>query len=54
MFWWQKKKAEKNKQGDLLKKIRDELEAQLENRGVAVRGINMQINSDEISLSIYI
>lgn len=54
MFWKQKRKIDKSENGDLLQKIKSEIETQLEKRGVAVTGINMQINSNMISLSIYI
>ncbi|EMS69509.1 hypothetical protein [Ruminiclostridium cellobioparum] len=48
----QKKKNEEN--NDLLERIKSEIQSQLGNRGVAVSGINMQINPNNISLSIYI
>ncbi len=52
MFWKQKKKLEKS--NDILDKIKGELELQLGNRGVSVSGIQMQLNTDNISLRIYI
>ena len=48
----QKKKVEEN--NDLLERIKSEIQSQLGNRGVAVSGINMQINQNNISLSIYV
>lgn len=48
----QKKKIEEN--SDLLERIKSEIQSQLGNRGVDVSGINMQINPNNISLSIYI
>lgn len=52
MFWKQKKKLEKS--NDILEKIKGELELQLANRGVSVSGIQMQLNTSNISLRIYI
>ena len=48
----QKKKVEEN--NDLLERIKSEIQSQLGDRGVAVSGINMKINPNNISLSIYI
>ncbi len=52
MLFRQKKKLEES--NDLLEKIKNEIQSQLGNRGVDVSGINMQINPNNISLSIYI
>ncbi|MDF2985325.1 MAG: hypothetical protein K0R50_835 [Eubacterium sp.] len=53
MFWKQKKKTFE-KGNDLLESIKREIEIQLGNRGIQISGIEMQINTDNISLSIYI
>ncbi len=52
MLFRQKKKLEES--NDLLERIKNEIQSQLGNRGVDVSGINMQINPNNISLSIYI
>ena len=52
MLFRQKKKLEES--NDLLERIKNEIQSQLGNRGVDVSGINMQINPNNIYLSIYI
>ncbi len=52
MFWRQKKIT--NKSEELLERIKNEIEIQLEKRGVAVSGINLQLEPNNISLSIYL
>ncbi len=52
MFWRQKIKINKN--NDVLEKIKGEIQTQLRFRGVSVSSINMQINPNNISLTICI
>ncbi len=53
MFWKQKKNTV-DKGNVLLESIKRDIEIQLRNRGIQVSGIEMQINTGNISLSIYI
>ncbi len=53
MFWKQKKNTVE-KGNVLLESIKRDIEIQLRNRGIQVSGIEMQINTENISLSIYI
>ncbi len=52
MFWRQTIKNNKN--GEILEKIKGEIQTQLHFRGVSISSINMQINSNNISLTICI
>lgn len=54
MSWRRRKKRESDREDEIADRIKNEIRSELGNKGVAVSGIKMQINANDISLSIYI